>query len=202
MPVAIGPVPRTLDFWFDYHSPWSYLAAARLTAIESRHNVRFRWRPLHLPRLIEMIGGRRPLEGPAAFVRWYQQDLQDWAALYGMHIRYHPEFPLRPARALRATLFAETLQLEAPFALAVFRAYWTESHDISDLAVLGALGAAVGLNAAQVAAAAENPVWKQGLAANTAAAAAQGVFGVPTVNTGTKLFFGNDRLDMLERYLG
>jgi 2-hydroxychromene-2-carboxylate isomerase len=163
--------------------------------------VRFRWRPLHLPRLIERINGRRPLEGPAAFVRWYQQDLQDWAALYGIPIRYHPAFPLRPARALRATLFAETLNLEKPFALAVFRAYWTNSQDISDLAFLGTLGAGVGLNAADVAAAAENPHWKQSLAENTEEAAAQGLFGVPTVMAGQKLFFGNDRLDMLERYL-
>jgi len=193
---------RECEFWFDYHSPWSYLAATRIETIAAHHNTRFRWRPLHLPRLIEMIDGRRPLEGPPAFVRWYQQDLQDWAALYGIEIRYHPKFPLRPARALRATLFAETQNLEAPFALAVFRAYWTDSLDISDLAVLGSLGAAVGLDAGEISAAAEDPIWKQRLAANTEEAAGKGIFGVPTVDAGGKLFFGNDRLEMLERYLG
>jgi 2-hydroxychromene-2-carboxylate isomerase len=135
-------------------------------------------------------------------VRWYQQDLQDWATLYGIQIRYHPAFPLRPARALRATLFAETQNLETPFALAVFRAYWTDSLDISDLAVLGSLGATVGLEAGEIAAAAEDPIWKQRLAANTDEAANKGIFGVPTVDAGGKLFFGNDRLEMLERYLG
>jgi predicted DsbA family dithiol-disulfide isomerase len=50
---------------------------------------------------------------------------------------------------LRATLFAETRNLETPFALAVFRAYWTDSLDISDLAVLGSLGAGVGLEAGE-----------------------------------------------------
>jgi len=202
VPAAAEPAEPAYEFWFDFHSPWSYLAATRLPAIAARHKVRFRWRPLHLPRLIEMVDGRRPLEGPAAFVRWYQQDLQDWAALSGVTIRYHPEFPLRPARALRATLFAETLQRETPFALAVFHAYWTESLDISDLAVLGALGASVGLDAQAVAAAAEDPAWKQTLIANTEAAAADGIFGVPSVRAGEKIFFGNDRLDMLERYLG
>jgi 2-hydroxychromene-2-carboxylate isomerase len=192
---------RKCEFWFDYHSPWSYLAATKIEAIAAYHDVRFRWRPLHLPRLIEMINGRRPLEGPAAFVRWYQQDLQDWAALYGIQIWYHPAFPLRPARALRATLFAETQNLVAPFALAVFRAYWTDSQDISDLGVLGSLGAAVGLDAGEITAAAEDPTWKQMLAANTDEAANKGIFGVPTVDACGKLFFGNDRLKMLERYL-
>jgi 2-hydroxychromene-2-carboxylate isomerase len=190
-----------LDFWFDYHSPWSYLAATKLPEIALRHGVSCRWRPLHLPRLIEAIGGRRPLEESRAFVSWYQQDLQDWANLYGMKISYHPDFPLRPARALRATLFAETAGLTEAFALGVFKAYWSDHQDISDLAVLRALGESVGMKGEAIAAAAGAEAWKDQLARNTDEAAASGVFGVPTVNAAGRLFFGNDRLGMLDAYL-
>lgn len=191
-----------LQFWFDYHSPWSYLAAVEIEALAARRGREVHWRPLHLPRLIEAIGGRRPLEASGAFVAWYRQDLQDWAALRGVTIRYHPQFPLRPARALRATLYADAQGVAAPFARAVFRAYWTDARDISAFPVLASLGAGVGLDGAAVAAAAEQEGWKAALDANTKEAEARGVFGVPTVDADGTLFFGNDRLSLLEHRLG
>jgi 2-hydroxychromene-2-carboxylate isomerase len=190
-----------LEFWYDFHSPWAYLAATRIEALAARHRVIARWRPLHLPRLIEAIGGRRPLEENAAFVAWYKQDLQDWAELYGIVIRYHPDYPLRPARALRAALLAEELGAASGFALAVFRAYWSESRDISDIGVLSEIGAACGLDGASLAAAATDAGYGGRLEANTREAIGRGIFGVPSMICRGKLFFGNDRLDLLERWL-
>ena len=190
-----------LEFWYDFHSPWAYLAATRIEALAARHKVTARWRPLHLPRLIEAIGGRRPLEENAAFVAWYKQDLQDWAELYGITIRYHPDYPLRPARALRAALRAEELGAQPAFALAVFRAYWSESRDISDIGVLAKIGAACGLDGALIGAAATDDGYGRRLEANTREAIGRGIFGVPSIVCRGKLFFGNDRLDLLERWL-
>ena len=98
-----------LEFWYDFHSPWAYLAATQIEALAARHGLAVAWRPLHLPRLIEAIDGRRPMEENGAFLAWYKQDLQDWAELYGLSLRYHPDYPLRPARALRASLRAAEL---------------------------------------------------------------------------------------------
>ena len=190
-----------LEFWYDFHSPWAYLAATRIEALAARHRVIARWRPLHLPRLIEAIGGRRPLEENAAFVAWYKQDLQDWAELYGIVIRYHPDYPLRPARALRAALYAEDFGAVPSFALAVFRAYWSVSRDISDIGVLGEIGAACGLDGTSIAAAATDDDYGRRLEANTREAIERSIFGVPSVMCRGKLFFGNDRLDLLERWL-
>jgi len=190
-----------LEFWYDFHSPWAYLAATRIEALAARHKVTARWRTLHLPRLIEAIGGRRPLEENAAFVAWYKQDLQDWAELYGITIRYHPDYPLRPARALRAALRAEELGAQPAFALAVFRAYWSESRDISDIGVLTGIGTACGLDGALIGAAATDDGYGRRLEANTREAIGRGIFGVPSIVCRGKLFFGNDRLDLLERWL-
>jgi 2-hydroxychromene-2-carboxylate isomerase len=191
-----------LEFWFDFHSPWAYLAATRIEALAARHGLALRWRPLHLPRLIEAIGGRRPLEENAAFVAWYKQDLLDWAALYGIALRYHPRYPLRPARALRAALFAEERGAAAAFILAVFRAYWTESRDISSLEELAAIARSCGLDGGAVASAARDPAYRDRLAANNTEAVRRGLFGVPSMICRGKLFFGNDRLFMLDRFLG
>ena len=83
----------------------------------------------------------------------------------------------------------------------LFRAYWSEEADITDLDLLGALGGECGLEPAAIAQAAQSPKLKARLAANTAEAIARGVFGVPTIDTGKKLYFGNDRLDLLDRHL-
>lgn len=190
-----------LEFWYDFHSPFAYLAATRIGDIARHGGVAVDWRPLHLPKLIEAIGGRQPLTENRAFVAWYKQDLQDQAAACGVAIRYHPGFPLKPARALRSALRAGELGAIAPFSLSVFRAYWSESRDISDLAVLGALAAGCGLDAADIGRAAVSEHYRGLLAANNEAAIAAGVFGVPTIFWQNKLFFGNDRLDMLERSL-
>jgi 2-hydroxychromene-2-carboxylate isomerase len=190
-----------LDFWYDFHSPFAYLAATRVEHIAQRHAVGLNWRPLYLSRLIETIGGRRSLEENAAFVAWYKQDLQDQAAFHGVSVRYHPGFPLRPARALRAAIRAGELGAAAPFSLAVFRAYWTDNRDISDLAVLGELAAVAGLNAKDIELAATQEIYRERLEQNNAAAIAAGVFGVPTIIWRGKIFFGNDRLEMLERSL-
>jgi len=190
-----------LEFWYDFHSPWAYLAATQIEGLAARHGLGVRWRPLHLPKLNAAIKGRRPLEENPAFVAWYKQDLQDWADLYGVVVRYHPAYPLKPARALRAAIRADELGAAASFALDVFRAYWTEGRDISDLGVLGELGAGCGLDRGEIMRAAQDDRYRHILEANTKEAIARGVFGVPSIFWNEKLFFGNDRLVLLERWL-
>jgi 2-hydroxychromene-2-carboxylate isomerase len=108
-----------------------------LPPIAARHARPVRWIPIHVARLIESIGGRRPLDENPAFVRWYREDLMRWARRTGVSIRYHPDFPLRPARALRAATYAIEKGRGAAFATAVMRAYWSDNLDISDLRVIG-----------------------------------------------------------------
>jgi 2-hydroxychromene-2-carboxylate isomerase/predicted thioesterase len=194
------PAPR-LTFWFDIHSPWCWLAAERIGALADKHGADLFWRPLHLPRLIETIDGRRPLEENAAFLAWYKQDLQDHARLLGLTLRYHPHYPLRNSRGLRACLHAIDAGSGEAFVRRLMRAYWSEAADITDLALLARLGEDCGLDGTAVVAAAQSSELKARLEANTAEAIERGVFGVPTIDTGEKLYFGNDRLDLLDRHL-
>jgi len=197
---ADRPAPR-LTFWFDIHSPWCWLAAERIGVLADKHGAELMWRPLHLPNLIETIDGRRPLEENKAFLAWYFEDLHDHAKLQGLDLRYHPQYPLRNSRALRACLYAIDAGHGEAFVRRLFRAYWSEEADITDLDRLGTLGGECGLEPAVIAQAAQSPELKARLATNTAEAIARGVFGVPTIDTGKKLYFGNDRLDLLDRYL-
>ncbi len=200
---AAPPRPQQpeLIFWFDLHSPWAFLAARRIDAIAERHKAAVIWRPFQLPRLIERINGRRPLEENEAFVNWFQQDLQDWAGIEDVAIRYHPQYPLPNSRALRTCLYGGDQGRPNALALALFKAYWQNEEDISDLGVIERVAAAAGFDGAAAAAAATDRQYKARLEANTDAAIERGLFGTPTVECGEKLFFGFDRLQLLERHL-
>ena len=190
------------EFWFDVNSPWCFLAAERIGAIARRHGAALTWRPVHLAKLNERIRGRRPLEENERFVRWYRQDLRDWAALQNLEIRYHPGFPLRPSRALRACLFAADQGRAEAFVRKLLRAYWCDGADISELDTLEALGREAGFDGGHISAAATDPRHKARLGANLEEAVDRGLFGLPSVIAGGKIFFGNDRLDLLDRALG
>ena len=190
-----------ITFRYDLHSPWCFLASLRVEGIAARHGRAVDWVPVHLASLIERIGGRRPLEGLPQFVAWYRQDLRDWARLAGVELRQHPRFPLRPARALRAGCFAAAAGKGGAFARAALRAYWTEEADIEDVAVLARLGGEAGLEPAAVAAATGDPRWKAQVEANTAEAVAAGIFGLPACTVDGRLFWGNDRLEMMDHAL-
>lgn len=192
----------TLTFWFDVHSPWAYLASHRIGDLARKHGRELVWRPLHLPRLLDAIGGVKPLEATPARAAWFRQDILDHAELLGVPLRYHPQYPLRNSRALRTCLYAADEGKAEAFVRRVLRAYWAEAGDITDLDNLAGWGEEAGLRATAVKAAALSEHFKARLDANTGEAIVRGVFGVPTVDTGTKLYFGNDRLGLLDLHLG
>jgi 2-hydroxychromene-2-carboxylate isomerase/predicted thioesterase len=192
--------PR-IDFWFDFHSPWCYLASTRIGDVARRHGADLRWRPVHLAKLIDRIDGRRPLEGNPAFVRWYKQDLLDQAALLSLPFRPHPDYPLRPSRALRTALWAAEQGKAEAFVCSLMRGYWSEDADITDIGTLARYAAAAGLEPAAVREAATGERTKQALDANLEEAIAAGLFGLPTAVLDGKLFWGNDHIDLLEIWL-
>lgn len=203
---SAGPPMATerspIEFYFDFHSPWCWFASLRIEALAARVRRPVDWRPIHLARLIDTIDGRRPLNANAAFVAWFKQDMQDTAQQMGLALRYHPRFPLRPARALRASVHAAKRGRAGPFVRAVMRAYWSEAGDIENADLLAAIGARCGLAAEEVVAAVSNNDCKRAVEENTAKAIARGAFGAPTFVCEDRLFWGNDRMDRLEAWAG
>jgi 2-hydroxychromene-2-carboxylate isomerase/predicted thioesterase len=196
-----GQAKPKLRFFFDFHSPWSYLASQRLPLIALRHGREIEWIPIHLARLAESIRGRQPLTENEAFVRWYRQDLQDWAAAQGIAIRYHPHFPLRTAPALRVAQLAAEQGKAAAFVSSVMRSYWSDAIDISAAEELAAIAERNGIAPADAVAAMSNERIKRKVLQNTEDAERAGVFGTPSVIAEGKLFFGNDRLELLDHFL-
>ncbi len=188
----------TLEFFYDYVSPYSYLASTRVEEVARRTGATLRWRPVLLGGVFKATGNHAPLETPAK-LRHMHVDLARWSQRLGVPLRWPATHPFSTVLALRATLAAEKQGRIAPFTHAVFRAAWVDGQDVTSPEVLARLAGTVGLDGAALVAAA--PEYKVALTEQTDEAVRRGSYGAPTFLVGDELFIGNDRLDFVEEAL-
>ncbi|MBP9205766.1 MAG: 2-hydroxychromene-2-carboxylate isomerase [Kofleriaceae bacterium] len=192
-----------LEFFFDIGSAYSYLASTQLPGLAARTGVVVRWRPFLLGAVFKATGNDMPARIPAK-ARWMMHDLQLWSHHYGVPIRVPSRFPintLRTQRALAAIELAGGADAVAAAATALFRAYWIDDQDVSADAVISACVRAAGGDGDVVVAAIDAPASKDHLRASTDEAIRRGAFGAPAMFLGEQLFFGNDRLPLVEAAL-
>lgn len=194
--------PRTVDFFFDVGSPYSYLAATQLDGLTARTGAAVRWRPFLLGGVFKATGNEMPARVPAK-ARYMVADLERWASHYDQPFRFPTRFPLntlRPQRALTAVAMADEGAVRA-FALALFRGYWVDDRDISADDEIRSIAHGCDLDGDHVVAATGDPAVKDRLRAETDDAVARGAFGAPTFFLGATMYWGNDRLLLLEQDL-
>jgi len=182
----------TLEFFYDFVSPYSYLASTRVEAEAARAGGTVRFRPFLLGGVLKATGNRAPLETPAKLAHMWT-DLQRWAKRLGVPLNRPPTFPVLTVLPLRAALAAEQGGGLVPYTHAMYRAYWVEGRDVSQPAVVEEVARGAGLDGAALVAAA--PGFKEALARQTQEAVERGAYGAPTFFVGGEMFVGNDRLD-------
>lgn len=186
---------RTVIFYFDPISPYSWLAARQRGRIEQA-GARLDFRPVLLAGLLAAHGTKGPAEVPSKRV-YTMRDVWRIAARLNIPVIGPPTHPFNPLRALRMCTALEDADERARFALALLDAAWARGLELADAKVLIALADACGLDGQDLAARAETPEIKRSLIAATDAAVADGVFGVPTFRVDRELFWGEDRIDAL-----
>ena len=189
----------TLDFWFDFSSPYAYLASTQIDGIAARTHATLRWRPMLLGAVFKAVGQDQVplLTASPAKQQYYVHDMARWADWWGVPYSFPANFPIRSLLPLRTFLAESALGQRdpLPFARAVFRAAWADGRDVTDPDVLRECGATDEALAAA-------PDMKQSLIDHTNEAVAAGVFGAPTCIVGGQwLFWGQDRLEMVEKCL-
>ncbi|NWG46657.1 MAG: 2-hydroxychromene-2-carboxylate isomerase [Alphaproteobacteria bacterium] len=195
----------TLEVFFDCSSPWTYLAFSRLPALAARTGARIDWRPILVGGVFNAVNQgvyeARANPNPVK-ARYAAKDLQDWARYCGIRIGLPPVFPVRAVEAMRGAIHALDEGRLEPYAAAVFAAYWGALRDISRPEVLRDVCAEAGLEPEAFFAAIARPDVKDRLRANTEELIARGGFGSPTLFVGgTDMYFGNDRLPLVEAAL-
>ncbi len=195
-------MPAPIDFYFDFSSPFGYMASTRIDALASKYQREVSWRPILLGAVYKLNGvvptPSVPLKGDYA-----RRDIVRTARFHGIPCIVPTAFPIgtqSPARAfywLQDRDAARAKQLAAAF----YRAYFVDDLDISKPENTVAVAARQGLDAQEVAAAINDPQVKERLKREVDAAIARGVFGSPYVVVDGEPFWGNDRFDQLEKWL-
>lgn len=191
---------HTIDLYWDFSSPFSYLGSTQAEALAARTGATLRWKPMLLGGLFKAIG---QVDAPLlafspAKQRYVARDLEHWAAYWGVPFKFPTRFPMNTVKALRVYLALPEARRGA-FREKTYRAYWAEDRDISDDATLREL---IGEGADEVLARTADPAIKEALKAATEEAVQAGVFGAPTwVIDGTELYWGQDRLPLIEKAL-
>jgi len=193
-------MPRRLEFFFDYVSPFSYLANSQVPAIASRTGADLVYRPFFLGGVMQATGNQPPATLPAR-AKYMPKDIGRWVRRYGVPFVFNSNFPMNTLHAMRAALAAQELGAFPVFHAALFRAAWEERANLSDVAVLRDVIAKAGLDAERIVSRSGADEIKERLKASTAEAVERGAFGAPTFFVGDELFFGNDRLDFVEEAL-
>lgn len=193
---------KEVAFYFDFSSPFAYLASTQIEALAARKGAKVVYRPFLLGGLFKSIGTPNvPLFAmPEAKRKLVTLDLFRWADFWGVPFQYATRFPMNTVKPLRMALATPETHV-APLVAAVYRAYWVEDRDIASDEVLSDVASSVGLDGASlVAKTAEEPL-KQRLKEATEEAERRGVCGAPSFLVGDLLFWGQDRLLFVEKAL-
>ncbi len=191
---------QQVEFYFDYGSPASYLAWTQLPGLTARTGAVIVHRPMLLGGVFKATGNSSPISVPAKGA-YMGRDLERCARHMGVTFRSNDAFPINTLGLMRGAVAAQRDEILEPYSAAVFEAIWTQNRDMGQPETIVAVLEAAGLDARGLMERTADPAIKDELKANTEQAVSRGVFGAPTFFVGGEMFWGQDRLDHLERAL-
>jgi 2-hydroxychromene-2-carboxylate isomerase len=195
-----------IDYYVSLNSPWTHLGAARIEAIAARHGARLMPYPVDLREVIFPASGGLPLPKRSPQRQAYRmQELIRWRTHLDIPIDLEPtHFPFDEALAAQCVIAVRELKQPAQaVALAhrILKALWEEGRNPGDRDELGALIAEVHLDPTWLLKEADREEWARQRREDSEAALARGVFGAPSYVVDEDIFWGQDRLDFLDRRL-
>jgi 2-hydroxychromene-2-carboxylate isomerase len=195
-------VSRSIDFYFDFYSPYGYLASLRIEKIAARHGCRVNWKPFMLGATFS-ITGHQPLTNTPMMADYALLDLQRSARLQGANFRMPDDFPKAALSCSRAfyALVDEEPEAAVALAKAIYGAIFGDGKDGTQVELIAELANNLGIDTDSLIPALQDQTIKDRLKAETQAAIDRGVFGSPFIMVGDEPFWGNDRLDQLDRWL-
>jgi 2-hydroxychromene-2-carboxylate isomerase len=196
---------RTIDFIFDFASPNGYFALHGLKGVAERTGASINLIPCLLGGIFKATGNQAPFVafgGVKGKMDYEMLEIRRFIARHSLTaFRMNPHFPLNSLMAMRGLCAVEPGPDFDRYVEAVSAGFWERRLAMGDPAVLQSVLDEAGLDGADLIARAQTDDVKARLTANTEAAVARGVFGVPTFFVGEEMFFGKERLDQLEALL-
>jgi 2-hydroxychromene-2-carboxylate isomerase len=193
----------SIEFYFDFISPYAYIAATQIEALAARHGRAVEWRPVLLGITVMKVMGLKPLMETPLKSDYLRHDGARMAKVFGVPFRYHGFKDINSLAACRAFLWlkARDPDLAKRFAARVFARLWVDGRDIAPVAAVVEEASAIGIDADKLIAAISSSEGKQALHDAVEHAIGRGVFGVPFFIADGEPIWGCDRLWMLEHWL-
>ena len=189
-----------LDFYFDFMSPFAYLAHTQLPGLAEKYGLRIAYHAIDLPAAKLAAGNTAPpnVSIPVK-LRYLVTDMQRWAKRYGVPLAFPKT--LKSGRLNRGLYFAVDRGRAGDYLRAAWLPTWGQGGDMNDEALIGGVARSMGWDTAAFLSFIESPEALERYTVDNREAQARGVFGAPTMMLGDQMWWGNDRLGFLEEHL-
>jgi 2-hydroxychromene-2-carboxylate isomerase len=194
-------MPQPIEFFFDFSSPYGYLASRKIDALGARHGRDVVWKPILLGAVFKLTGGQPlvqiPIKGD-----YVQRDFARFARLLGVDFKMPDNFPFSSIHAVRSFWWMEGRDARAAHDLAQHlynKAF--SGNDIASAQAVASAAAEIGIDSAALLAGIETQEVKDRTRVESDAAIARGVFGSPYIVIDGEPFWGADRLDQVAKWL-
>ncbi|MEQ1150165.1 2-hydroxychromene-2-carboxylate isomerase [Acinetobacter johnsonii] len=193
---------KSVEFYFDLGSPYSYLAYYRLLQIAEQQEIQIVYKPILLGGVFKATGNRSPIEISVKGV-YSILDMQRWAEYYQIPMQMNPHFPMNTLTLMRILTGVQLLHLEKfeQVLKLLFDAMFGTPQNLNEPTVLAEVLKPSGFSVEDIMSMVQSDVVKQKLITETEQAIQRGIFGAPTFFVGDEMYWGQDRLHFVEQTL-
>ena len=193
---------KSVEFYFDLGSPYSYLAYYRLLQMAEQQEIQIVYKPILLGGVFKATGNRSPIEVPVKGV-YSILDMQRWAEYYQIPMQMNPHFPMNTLTLMRILTGVQLLHLEKfeQVLKLLFDAMFGTPQNLNEPTVLAEVLKPSGFSVEDIMSMVQSDVVKQKLITETEQAILRGIFGAPTFFVGDEMYWGQDRLHFVEQAL-
>ena len=187
---------KSFEFYFDFISPYSFLAHKEIIKIEKANTIKIKYMPILLGGLHNLAGIKAPGFIPIK-AKYMIKDCKLWAEKYNVTFKFNNYFPIKTLDLMRCVLVAEKKNFVQDFINKIFDAIWKDGLNLNDNTIIEKLLINLDINPKTFLMEAIDPKIKDELKKRTNAAYNKGIFGAPSFIVNNKIFWGQDRLEFV-----
>jgi 2-hydroxychromene-2-carboxylate isomerase len=187
---------KTFEFYFDFASPYSFIAHKRVRELEKENSIKIKYMPVLLGGLLKLAGGKANVEIPLKG-KYMIKDCKLWAEKYKIDFKFNSYFPISTLNLMRGVLVSEKNDLTQIFINKVFDAIWKDGLNLNDNSIIEKLLKNSDINPKTFLLDTVSSVIKDDLRNRTEEAHKKGIFGAPSFIINSKMFWGQDRLEFV-----